>query len=329
MAMAYPTVEIDADAGSTLQLEYALRFVDGKPAETYGIGTTYTARAGRQTILAADQWCARYLTIRCLTGRVKILGLKMTERRYPYERAGSFECNDPMLTRLWEMAVHTVEVTTDDAHGSDARERNEWVQDGSKASFNTMRVAAAGPDGKGGRIYSDPRTLRKLLTDAAVCQMTDGRLPGTFPTDRGAEDPHHFIDDYALQWIESLRWHHELTGDAAFTREMWPVLVRQMDWFLARVTPRGLLLAREYASFDNPVAYLTCEGATINAFFHHALRDAAWLAGKLGEAKQAGLMAMPPHSPRPATICSGTTTYKPTALDSLREGNSRRRCMRS
>ena len=287
MAMAYPTVEIDADAGSTLQLEYALRFVDGKPAETYGIGTTYTARAGHQTILAADQWCARYLTLRCLTGRVKILGLKMTERRYPYERAGSFECNDPMLTRLWKMAVHTVEVTTDDAHGSDARERNEWVQDGSKASFNTMRVAAAAPGGKGGRICSDPRTLRKLLTDAAVCQMPDGRLPGTFPTDRGAEDPHHFIDDYALQWIESLRWHHELTGDAAFTREMWPVLVRQMDWFLARVTPRGLLLAREYASFDNPIAYLTCEGATINAFFHHALRDAAWLAGKLGEAKQA------------------------------------------
>ena len=283
MAMAFPTVEIDADEGSTLQIEYALRFVDGKPAETYGIGTTYTARAGRQTVLAADQWCARYVTIRCLSGRVKLLGMQMTEHRYPYERLGRFECNDPMLTRLWEMAVHTVEVTTDDAHGSDARERNEWVQDGSKASFNTMRVAAAGPDGKGGRLYPDTRTLRKLLIDAAVCQMPDGRLPGTFPTDRGAEDPHHFIDDYALQWIESLRWHHELTGDAAFTREMWPVLARQMQWFLEHITPRGLLLAREYTSFDNPIAYLTCEGATINAFFHHALRDAAWLAGEIGE----------------------------------------------
>jgi hypothetical protein len=278
MAMAYPTIELDADEGSTLQIEYALRFVDGKPAESYGIGTTYTARAGRQTLLAADQWCARYVTLRCLSGRVKLLSVRMTDRRYPYERIGRFECGDPMLTRLWDMAVRTVEVTTDDAHGSDARERNEWVQDGSKASFQTMRVAAAGPDGR-----QDTRTLRKLLVDAAVSQMPDGRLPGTFPTDRGAEDPHHFIDDYALQWIESLRWHHELTGDAAFTREMWPVLVRQLDWFLKRVTPRGLLEAREYASFDNPIAYRTCEGATLNAFFHHALRDAAWLADKIGE----------------------------------------------
>ncbi|MCB1133679.1 MAG: hypothetical protein KDN05_21350, partial [Verrucomicrobiae bacterium] len=114
-----------------------------------------------------------------------------------------------------------------------------------------------------------------------------GRLPGTFPTDRGAEDPHHFIDDYALQWIESLRWHHELTGDATFTREMWPVLLRQMQWFLDRVTPRGLLEAREYTSFDNPIAYRTCEGATINSFFHLALRDAAWLAVEIGEAAQA------------------------------------------
>lgn len=283
MAMAYPTIELDADEGSTLQLEYALRWIDGKPAESYGIGTTYIARTGRQTLLAADQWCARYVTIRCLSGRVKLLEIRMTDRRYPYERIGRFECGDPMLTRLWDMAVRTVEVTTDDAHGSDARERNEWVQDGSKASFLTMSVAAAGPDGKNKHVYPDTRTLRKLITDAAVCQMPDGRLPGTFPTDRGTEDPHHFIDDYALQWIESLRWHHELTGDAAFTNEMWPTLVRQLDWFMARVTPRGLLEAREYTSFDNPIAYLTCEGATVNAFYHHALDDAAWLAGRIGK----------------------------------------------
>lgn len=285
MAMAYPTLELEADEGAQLQIEYALRFVDGRPAETYGIGTTYTARAGRQSFMAADQWCARYVTIHCRAGRVRLLALRMTERRYPYERLGRFSCTDPMLTHLWEMAVHTIEVTTDDAHGSDARERNEWVQDGGKASFHTMRPAAAGPDGKGGRVYSDPRTLRKLLIDAAACQMPDGRLPGTFPTDRGAEDPHHFIDDYALQWVESLRLYVELTGDDAFLREMWPALVRQMDWFLARVTPGGLLLAREYSSFDNPIAYHTCEGATINAFFHHALRDAAWLGTRIGESE--------------------------------------------
>jgi len=282
MAMAYPWVEIESDEGSVIQIEYALRWMNGRTAESYGVGTTYIARSGRQVVLAADQWCARYVTLRCLSGRLRVVDFVMTERRYPYERVGEFRCGDDMLTRLWDMAVRTVEVSTDDAHGSDARERNEWVQDASKASFQTMRVAAIGRDRDGHCLSPDPRTLRKVISDAAACQMSDGRLPGTFPTDRGDEDPHHFIDDYAMQWVESLRWYHELTDDGDFTRSMWPVLTRQMDWFIERITSRGLLHAREYTSFDNPIAYLSCEGATVNAFFHLALADAAWLADKVG-----------------------------------------------
>lgn len=288
MAMAYPAVEFEGDEGSVLQMEYALRWIDGRTAECYGVGTTYIARAGRQKLLAADQWCARYVTLRCLAGRVRVHSFRMIERRYPYERVGSFQCGDDLLSRLWEMAVRTVEVTTDDAHGSDARERNEWVQDASKASFRTMCVAAIARDRDGNLLSPDPRTLRKVISDAAACQMPDGRLPGTFPTDRGPEDPHHFIDDYAMQWVEALRWHHELTGDDEFTREMWPALVRQMAWFLERVTSRGLLHAREYTSFDNPIAYMSCEGATVNAFFHLALTDAAWLAAEIGFMNEAG-----------------------------------------
>ena len=283
MAMAYPTIELDADVGSVLQLQYALRYVNGKPAETYGVGTTYTARAGRQSFIAADQWCARYVTVTCLAGRVKILGFRMTDRRYPFERVGSFQSSDPFLNRLWEMSVNTIECTSDDAYGSDARERNEWVQDAAKVSFSTTRVATAGPGENGVKVVSDPRLLRNVLRHAALSQIEDGSLLGTFPTDRGPEDPHYVIEDYNCQWIEALRTYHEATGDKEFIREMWPHLVKQMDWFLQRVTPRGLLLAREYTSFDNPLAYITCEGASLNSFFYQALRDSQSLARLLQE----------------------------------------------
>jgi len=288
MAMAYPTIELDADEGSVLQLQYALRYVNGKPAETYGVGTTYTARAGRQSFVAADQWCARYVTVTCLSGRVKILGFKMTDRRYPFERIGSFKSSDPFLDQLWEMSVNTIECTSDDAYGSDARERNEWVQDAAKASYNTTRVATAGPGAGGAKLHSDPRLLRNALRHAALSQIGDGSLLGTFPTDRGREDPHYIIEDYNCQWVEALRTYHEATGDRDFVREVWPRLVKLMDGFSKRVTPRGLLLAREYTSFDNPLAYITCEGANINAFYHQALRDSAALATAIGETDQAG-----------------------------------------
>lgn len=287
MAMAYPTIELEADEGSVLQLQYALRHVNGEPAETYGVGTTYTARAGRQSFVAADQWCARYVTVSCLAGRVKILGFKMIDRRYPFERVGSFKSSDPFLDRLWEMSVNTIECTSDDAYGSDARERNEWVQDAAKASFNTTRVATAGPGINGTKIHSDPRLLRNVLRHAALSQIDDGSLLGTFPTDRGREDPHYIIEDYNCQWVEALKTYFDATGDKHFVREMWPQLVKLMDGFLKQVTPRGLLLAREYTSFDNPLAYITCEGATINSFFHQALRDSATLARAIGELDQA------------------------------------------
>ncbi|MEI7956874.1 MAG: hypothetical protein WCJ66_17045, partial [Verrucomicrobiota bacterium] len=296
MAMAYASVEIDADAGSVLQLQYALRYVNGQPAETYGVGTTYTARAGRQGFIAADQWCARYVTVSCTSGRVKILGFKMIDRRYPFERAGSFKCSDETLTRLWEMAVNTIETVSDDAYGSDARERNEWLQDPAQPNFITTRVAHAGPGADGSKVFSDPRLLKNILRHAALSQLADGRILATFPTDRGPEDCHYVIEDYSCQWVEALKLYYDATGDAAFVREMWPTLLAQMQWLLDRRTARGLLLAREYTSFDNPLAYITCEGANINAFFYQALRDSAYLGQALSETSRADAYALAAES---------------------------------
>ena len=119
----------------------------------------------------------------------------------------------------------------------------------------------------------------------ALSQQPDGRLKAHSCSDRW--DCHGYIEDYSCQWVESLRIYYDATGDKEFVREMWPALVGQMKWFLDRRTPRGLVLAREYTSFDNPLAYVTCEGATLNAFLCQALRDAAYLGQAIGERQQA------------------------------------------
>jgi hypothetical protein len=45
-----------------------------------------------------------------------------------------------------------------------------------------------------------------------------------------------------------------MTGDAVFVREMGPNFVAQLQWFLDRRTVTGLVRAREYTSFDIPMA---------------------------------------------------------------------------
>jgi hypothetical protein len=287
MAMAYAAMELEADEGSRLTIRYALRYKNGKPEEMWGAGHTYTATSGIQRFITTDQWAGHYALVSCVSGRIKILGIKFTDRSYPFERIGTFSCSDTMLTTLWEMAQKTIEVTSDDGYGSDARERNEWIQDAAKASFSTTRVGSSGPGTNGKPVFSDPRPLKNMLRHAAQSQLPDGRLRATFPTDRGPEDCHYVIDDYSCQWFEALQTCFNSTGDTAFVAEMWPALQRQAGWFLRNRTSRGLLLAREYTSFDNPLAYITCEGSTINAFFYQALRCVEYLGTVLGKKQEA------------------------------------------
>lgn len=95
------------------------------------------------------------------------------------------------------------------------------------------------------------------------------------------------MEDRACDWVQGARRYHESTGDASLIREIWPVVVRQMDYFLARRTPRGLVLGREWEVWGNPIGYVTCEGAGLNAFIYKALVDAAYLGEAIGHQPQA------------------------------------------
>jgi Alpha-L-rhamnosidase N-terminal domain./Bacterial alpha-L-rhamnosidase. len=284
MTLAYTKIKLEATTNSVLSIRYALRYQEGKTFEEFGSGNRYTARSGMQEFMTTDQWGSHYMILRCDSGEVVIHGLKIIERVFPYKRSGSFVCNDTLLNDLWKMSINTIEATSDDAYGTDARERNEWIQDAIKASFLCSQVALARPDGSG---KSEMRLLKNMIRHAALSQLPDGRIRATFPTDRGDEDCHYFIDDYACQWFEALHTYLNMTGDIAFAQEMFAHLKAQIGWFEKQKRPNGLYLLREYTSFDNPFAYITCEGTTVNGFYYQALTHASYIAHILGEDEQA------------------------------------------
>lgn len=287
MVQGYVVAEMEADAGTRLEFEFAERYVQGKLADSYGCVNQYVARAGRQTYLSADTFGCHYVRVRVVAGRAKLLSLKMVDRRYPYVEAGSFRCSDPLLNTLWERAVQTLRMCSEDAYTDCAlRERTEWMGDGAVVEYPLSRVVFAEPTTNG---RTTPRSasglIINMLRHIAQSQQADGRLKAHHPSDRW--DIHGYIEDYACLWVQSLRQVYDQTGDAALVRELWKPLERQMQWFLERRTERGLVLAREFVIFDNPLKYKTCEGATLNAFVYRALLDAAYLADCLGEKPRA------------------------------------------
>jgi len=282
-AQAYSVLEVEADAGSELELEYAQRYFDTgrRPSESYGRVNQYVARAGPQTYLSGDTFGFKYLVIRLKSGLARLHEVRVINRLYPFDVAGGFWCGDPSLNQLWTNCLNTIRLCSEDAYVDCAtRERAEWMADGYAVAYRTTRVALAGPGPNGHPRYGDPRLLRNLLRHIGQSLQPDGRLKAHHPSDRW--DIHGYIEDYSCLWVQALREYHDHTGDLALARELWPALTAQLQWFLDRRTTNGLINAREFVyPGSNPLCYQVCEGTTLNAYVLRALRDAAVLAGRM------------------------------------------------
>lgn len=278
--LAYDLLDLEATDGAVVEILHGHGCVDGQLDEVHLVNR-YLARSGRQEYRGGDVIGCHYLLIRVPSGRITLHGIRMVERIYPFERLGSFHSDDPFLEALWARGLNTVELCSEDGYTDcSGRERTEWMGDAAICEYPVTRVALAGRGSDGRPIYGDPRLLASMLRHVGLSQQPDGRLKAHHPSDRW--DIHGYIEDYSCLWVQMLRAYWENTGDAALPRELWPHLVAQLRWFLDRRTDRGLVEAREFVFFDNPLSYRVCEGTTLNASVAGALGHAAFLAEILG-----------------------------------------------
>jgi hypothetical protein len=272
LVLAYVQIEMDADEGSLVEL-------------TYSPKTKITCRSGTQTYISTDTNSIFDGGIRVTSGRVTLRSVKFVERLYPFDQIGTFESSDPLLNQLWKTCVRGLEITSEDAYVDCAdRERVEWM-DCDPPAFDVTRVAMAGSTADGKEILADPRLLEEMLRRTAYTLQPDGWVKAHTSSDRF--DIYAKMEDRACDWVEGARRYCESCGKTEVIREIWPAIVAQMNYFLGRRTPRGLVLAREWVVWGNSVGYQTCEGTALNAFVCKALVDAAFLGNLIGEKKQA------------------------------------------
>ncbi len=268
IVQAYPVVELEAEAGTQLTLE--------------PFGMTYVARAGRQTFFPIDTCGHSHGSVTVKSGHATITGFKLVERVYPFERLGSFQSNDDFLNKLWALCARSCEVLSEDSYVDCAdRERVEWMDD-DPPGFSFSRTAMAGPGTNGQPVYSDPRLLGSMIRRTALTLQPDGWVKAHTASDRF--DIHAKMEDRACEWVAGVRHYYEATGDTTILREIWPAVAAQMDYFLSRRTPRGLVRARDWVVWGNPTGYLVGETTTLNAFVQCALVDAAFLGPLAGDA---------------------------------------------
>ncbi len=272
LVLAYVQFEVEAEAGTEIEL-------------TYSPGTRYICREGIQQFTTSDTHAVMDGAILVRSGRATIRKVEFVERLYPFTRVGSFHSSDPLLNKLWTTCVRGLEVTSEDAYiDCTDRERVEWM-DCDPPAFDVTRVAMMGPPENGKAMYSDPRLLEEMLRRTAYSLQPGGWVKAHTSSDRF--DIHAKMEDRACDWIEGARRYYESSGRTEVIREIWPMIATQLQYFLDRRTDRGLVSAREWVVWGNPVGYQTCEGTALNAFVYRALVDAAYLGRIVGQSADA------------------------------------------
>ena len=272
----YHNLDLDADEGSEIEIAYLL------PEGTKSGKNTYVAKDGLQRYSGGDTFAFNRLSVRLNSGRVTVKRAEAVEVRYPFERVGAFECSDAMLSQLWKICARSLELMSEDSYVDCAdRERVEWTDD-SPPAFDCTRVMMRGPGEEGKEHWGDSRLLKALLRRIALTQQADGQIKAHSCSERW--DIHAIMEDRSCDWIILLREYFDSSDDQHLVKELWPTLIRLMQWFLDRRTGRGLVQAREWEVWDNPLRYQVCEGAGLNALVYRALCDAAYLGGRIGEA---------------------------------------------
>ena len=270
IVQAYPVINLTADAGSELTIE---------PYDVH-----YIAKPGPQTHFTLDTRGITNGVIAVTKGTVTVTGLKLMERLYPFDRLGSFHCNDPFLNKLWEMCARSCEVLSEDSYVDCAdRERVEWMDD-TPPAYDVTRTAMA-VNGCGNTVYSDPRLLGELVRRTALTLQPEGWVKAHTSSDRF--DVHAKMEDRACDWVEGIRLFHEATGDDSAVKEVWPAVKSQMEYFLSRRTPKGLVSARDWVVWKNPTGYLTGQTTPLNCFVCRALEDSSRLAVIAGDSDAA------------------------------------------
>ena len=286
LSLMYWTIDFDVENDTEIYFKPCQDVINNEAVIDYNCENIFRAGSGKSRYMSGDTFGFRYLSIRVAKGRAKIDRIKFVSRLYPDIKVADFQCSDDFLNRTWAQSSYSTVVMSEDGY-VDSAERAEWMGDVGMIQYPASRKVICGPGEKKGQIiYSDPRLMRNMLRHTAESQMADGRLKAHHPSDRF--DHHWYIEDYSCLWVNGLRSYYENTADKTFLREMWPALIRQMQWFTDHRNWTGLVTAREFLiHLDNPMRYQVCQGATLNAFIYMALKDSAVLAEYLGDADRA------------------------------------------
>ncbi|VGO17217.1 hypothetical protein PDESU_05813 [Pontiella desulfatans] len=267
----FVVVEVDAPEGAILDIGYDDWLRDDGLINLYGTNPfvntidRYILKGGTQRIQGFHVRGGHYLQL-TLTGQGTINDVHVLSANPEFPMIGSFECSDPILSKVWNMSARTLEVSTEDSY-SDCpwRERGTYLGDG-YVNIHMHRM-----------LNCDTRIQNRFLRLFAQSQFGNGQMPSSAPSWMQTS-----LEDYTLIWILCLHDYWVMTQDSSLVEELWPTvetILASPEW---QADETGLWNADHLNLFIDwgvlPGERRGKGNAALNAFRIRALENAAALA---------------------------------------------------
>ncbi len=202
-------------------------------------------------------------------GRVslKTLRLRSCMKRVP--RLGYFCSSDPLVDEIWCAAANTVHACMQ-GYLEDGVKRDccLWAGDVRPAGLAALYA------------FGEAAYIADNLRAFVPWRYREGAIPPMVG--------HSYVMyDYVAWWTIAVHDYYQYSGDAAFAREMFPVVLDQVRFLQKRRTARGLINVQ--LEYDAPFTDWTCpknrvgEVTFVQALYRRMLLDAASLAEVVGE----------------------------------------------
>ena len=203
-------------------------------------------------------------------GACPTIDVSIRDRHRPRPDGASFRCSDPLLERIYQVGLRTVDLCALDAYvDCPTREQRSWTGD---SVVHQMVDLVANPD------WSMARWHPQL----ASMSRSDGMLAMAAASDFAADD-RTMVPDWSLHWVRSVHHIYRYMGDRAVVAELLPVAERTLRWFESYVDDSGLLndvsgwVLLDWASVDDSGC-----SSVLNALWARALEDLAEMSRWLG-----------------------------------------------
>ena len=303
-----PMLDFTAAEGTLVDLSYSEHLRDGLPADqrphNARLAERCIAREGRQQWQTFHPRGMRYLEV-LATGDLEAFelhGVELSRANYPVRNAGSFECSDPLLNRIWEVGRATQHACMEDAY-LDCPRRERGLYSGDMLVQFYTNLAAFGDTA----LFRRCIELFFLSQDSALppgSAVADGLLS---PCPLGLPPGRH--PDYSAIIVQALWHYYARSGDAEFLIEMKPRLARLMRGLASlKVEGSDLLDGSDLHPYiDRQRMDRGGVNCALNCFYQRAFADAARVMGVAGDsAAREDCQAGPTAWRRPSAASSGT-----------------------